>query len=65
MDFVHADGSPPRSPMKLARVLSASLLTAVIAAPLAWAASQSGGAAATTAAADQYKLARVSFWVIL
>ena len=64
MDLVHADGSPPRSPMKLARVLSASLLTAVIAAPLAWAASQSGGAAATTAAADQATAAKLAYGLL-
>ena len=64
MDIVYADGSPPRSPMKLARVLSASLLTAVIAAPLAWAASQSGGAAATTAAADQATAAKLAYGLL-
>ena len=50
--------------MKLARVLSASLLTAVIAAPLAWAASQSGGAAATTAAADQATAAKLAYGLL-
>lgn len=64
MDIVHADGSPPRPPMKLARVLSASLLTAVIAAPLAWAASQTGGTTGTTAAADQATAAKLAYGLL-
>ena len=50
--------------MKLARVLSASLLTAVIAAPLAWAATQSGGAAAATPAADQATAAKLAYGLL-
>ena len=50
--------------MKLARVISASLLTAVIAAPLAWAAAQTGTAGATTPAAEQGTAAKLAYGLL-